>query len=145
MAYIRGVDRNEVLLFPECVEDYITEDNPVRFIDAFVESLDLAELGFVRSTPVDTSRCRSNFPEPVPSNTGIILPFSYEQLHRVTLKAISKFASDQFTLKAFASWSPGFALKPWVSKPLRIQRNSERVAPLRPRFVTPDATPSELR
>ena len=56
MAYIRGVDRNEVLLFPECVEDYITEDNPVRFIDAFVESLDLVELGFVRATPADTGR-----------------------------------------------------------------------------------------
>ena len=56
MAYIRGVDRNEVLLFPECVEDYITEDNPVRFVDAFVESLDLGDLGFVRATPAETGR-----------------------------------------------------------------------------------------
>ena len=56
MAYIRGVDRNEVLLFPECVEDYITEDNPVRFVDAIAESLDLVELGFVRATPADTGR-----------------------------------------------------------------------------------------
>jgi len=47
MGYIRGADRNEVLLFPECVEDYISADNPVRLIEAFVESLDLAELGFV--------------------------------------------------------------------------------------------------
>jgi len=36
MDYIRGVTRNQVILFPESVEDYITEDNPVRFIDAFV-------------------------------------------------------------------------------------------------------------
>ncbi len=55
MGYIRGADRNEVLLFPECV-DYISADNPVRFIDAFVESLDLAELGFVRATPAETGR-----------------------------------------------------------------------------------------
>ena len=42
MDYIRGVTRNQVILFPESVEDYITEENPVRFIDAFVSSLDLA-------------------------------------------------------------------------------------------------------
>ncbi len=56
MGYIRGADRNEVLLFPECVEDYISADNPVRLIEAFVESLDLAELGFVRATPAETGR-----------------------------------------------------------------------------------------
>ena len=48
MDYIRGLTRNQVILFPESVEDYITENNPVRFIDAFVASLDLAELGFNR-------------------------------------------------------------------------------------------------
>ena len=49
MGYIRGADRNAVLLFPECVEDYINDDNPVRFVDAFVESLDLVDLGFERA------------------------------------------------------------------------------------------------
>jgi len=34
MDYIRGVPRKQVILFPETVEDYITADNPVRFIDA---------------------------------------------------------------------------------------------------------------
>ena len=38
MDYIRGAPRNQVILFPESVEDYITGDNPVRFIDAFVAS-----------------------------------------------------------------------------------------------------------
>src|SRR5207249_1354015 len=56
MDYIRGVTRNQVILFPESVEDYITEDNPVRFIDAFVSSLDLAELGFRRAQPAETGR-----------------------------------------------------------------------------------------
>ena len=37
--YIRGVSRNQVALFPEAVEDYITAHNPVRFIDAFVDKL----------------------------------------------------------------------------------------------------------
>ncbi len=56
MDYIRGVTRNQVVLFPETVEDYITEDNPVRFIDAFVASLDLRELGFRRAQPAETGR-----------------------------------------------------------------------------------------
>jgi transposase len=56
MDYIRGTSRDQVMLFPETVEDYITEDNPVRFIDAFVGSLDLAELGFTRAQPAETGR-----------------------------------------------------------------------------------------
>jgi transposase len=56
MDYIRGVTRNQVILFPETVEDYITEDNPVRFIEAFVASLDLGQLGFVRAQPAETGR-----------------------------------------------------------------------------------------
>jgi len=56
MDYIRGVTRNQVVLFPESVEDYITEDNPVRFIDAFVANLDLAALGFMRAQPAETGR-----------------------------------------------------------------------------------------
>ena len=56
MDYIRGTVRNQVTLFPEAVEDYITEDNPVRFIDAFVASLDLGGLGFTRAEPAETGR-----------------------------------------------------------------------------------------
>src|SRR5438046_10564450 len=56
MDYIRGAPRNQVILFPESVEDYITEDNPVRFIDAFVSGLDLAGLGFNRAQPAETGR-----------------------------------------------------------------------------------------
>lgn len=56
LIYIRGVNRHQVILFPETVEDYITADNPVRFVDAFVSSLDLSELGFLRARPADTGR-----------------------------------------------------------------------------------------
>src|SRR5258708_2433243 len=56
MDFIRGVNRNQVILFPETVEDYITEDNPVRFIDALVSNLDLAKLGFNRAQPAETGR-----------------------------------------------------------------------------------------
>src|SRR5438093_6016135 len=56
MDYIRGVSREQVMLFPESVEDYITADNAVRFIDAFVASLDLGQLGFTRAQPAETGR-----------------------------------------------------------------------------------------
>lgn len=49
MGYIEGEDRNQMVMFPESLDDYIKEDNPVRFIAAFAESLDLVELGFRRA------------------------------------------------------------------------------------------------
>jgi transposase len=54
--YIEGEDRNQSTLFPECLDDYITEDNPVRVIDVFVDELDLAQLGFGRVEPKETGR-----------------------------------------------------------------------------------------
>jgi transposase len=50
------VDRGQNTLFPECLEDWIGEDNPVRVIDAFVDALDLAELGFEGVEPLATGR-----------------------------------------------------------------------------------------
>jgi len=44
--FVEGSDREQSTLFPECVADWIGEDNPVRVIDVFVDELDLAELGF---------------------------------------------------------------------------------------------------
>ena len=46
MNYVAGASREQSLLFPEVIDDYITPENPVRFIDAFVEELALEELGF---------------------------------------------------------------------------------------------------
>lgn len=56
MSYIEKSMRHQVTLALETLEDYISEENPVRVIDAFVESLDLAELGFRKSKPADTGR-----------------------------------------------------------------------------------------
>jgi transposase len=44
--FVEGTDREQSTLFPECLEDWIDENNPVRVIDVFVDELDLAELGF---------------------------------------------------------------------------------------------------
>jgi hypothetical protein len=42
MTHISGHDRSQTLLLPEAIDDYVGLDNPVRFIDAFVDGLDLA-------------------------------------------------------------------------------------------------------
>ena len=56
MNYVAGASREQSLLFPEVIDDYITPENPVRFIDAFVEELALAELGFRHAAPPETGR-----------------------------------------------------------------------------------------
>src|SRR6184192_3649714 len=54
--FVEGLDRGQSTLFPECLEDWISEDNPVRVIDVFVDELDLAELGFNGVDPEVTGR-----------------------------------------------------------------------------------------
>jgi transposase len=56
MGHIEGASRAQQVLFPEALDDYIAEENPVRFIDAFVESLDLHTLGFRHVQPAATGR-----------------------------------------------------------------------------------------
>ena len=56
MAHILGHDRSQLLLLPEAVDDYVATDNPVRFIEAFVDGLDLAALGFIGTVPKATGR-----------------------------------------------------------------------------------------
>ena len=43
--FIEGEDRRQVTLLPECLDDYIGEDNPVRVVDVFVDELNLGALG----------------------------------------------------------------------------------------------------
>ena len=54
MAFIEGMDREQAQMFPEYIDDYVSEDNPVRVIDVFVESLNMRDMGFTKST---TKRC----------------------------------------------------------------------------------------
>ena len=56
MTHISGFERSQLLLLPEAVDDYVGADNPVRFIDAFVDGLDLAGAGFRRVEPKATGR-----------------------------------------------------------------------------------------
>ena len=50
-GYVEGWNRRQAFLLPECVDDYVDENNPVRAIEVFIDGLDLGVLGFGRSTP----------------------------------------------------------------------------------------------
>ena len=54
--FIEGEDRRQVTLLPECLDDYVGEDNPVRVVDVFVDELDLHGLGFAGADPAATGR-----------------------------------------------------------------------------------------
>jgi len=54
--YVEGQDRSQATLFPESLDEYIAEDNPVRVVDVFVDELDLKDLGFDGAQPEATGR-----------------------------------------------------------------------------------------
>jgi len=54
--HVTGLNRDQTLIFPETLEGYVDKENPVRFIDAFIDSLNLEKLGFTHSTPTDLGR-----------------------------------------------------------------------------------------
>jgi transposase len=76
MTYITGHDRSQLLLLPEAVDDYVGSDNPVRFIDAFVDRLDLAAAGFGRVEPKVTGR-------PAYAPADLLKLYIYGYLNRV--------------------------------------------------------------
>jgi transposase len=76
MTHITGFERSQILLLPESVDDYVSADNPVRFIDAFVDELDLAAAGFARVAPKATGR-------PGYSPADLLKLYIYGYLNRV--------------------------------------------------------------
>lgn len=74
--FIEGQDRHQVTLLPECLEDFIAEDNPVRVVDAFVGELRLASMGFEGATPAATGR-------PAYHPTVLLKIYVYGYLNRI--------------------------------------------------------------
>ena len=54
--FVEGMDRRQVTLLPPCLDDYVTEENPVRVVEVFVDELDLGALGFAGVVPEVTGR-----------------------------------------------------------------------------------------
>ena len=74
--FIEGADRSQTTLFPERLEDWVGEDNPVRLIDVFVEELDMLSFGFDRVVPLWTGR-------PAYHPSGLLKLYIYGYLNRV--------------------------------------------------------------
>src|SRR5215469_7437407 len=54
--FVEGADRRQISLLPDCLDDYVSEDSAVRVVDAFIDELDLAALGFAGVAPASTGR-----------------------------------------------------------------------------------------
>ncbi len=54
--FVEGCDCRQPMLLPECLDDYVAEENPVRVVDVFIDDLDLGALGFEGVTPAATGR-----------------------------------------------------------------------------------------
>jgi len=76
MTYIAGPDRTQAVLLPDVLDDYVSADNPVRFLDAFVAHLDLGALGFQRAVPAETGR-------PGYDPGDLLRLYLYGYLHRI--------------------------------------------------------------
>src|SRR5829696_1753508 len=74
--FVEGVDRSQTTLFPESLDDWVGDNNPVRVIDAFVDALDLNELGFDGVVPEATGR-------PSYHPAVLLKLYMYGYLHRV--------------------------------------------------------------
>ena len=76
MEFIRGEDRNQTTMLPESVDEYVGENNPARVIDAYIDSLNLAELGFEKPEPNDTGR-------PMYSPKNLLKLYVYGYMNRI--------------------------------------------------------------
>ena len=74
--FIESANRSQCLLLPEILDDYIAEDNPVRVIEAYIEALDLRELGFKGIEPQNTGR-------PAYHPSVLLMIYIYGYLNRI--------------------------------------------------------------
>jgi len=54
--FVEGENRQQMILLPDCLDDYVVEDNPARVIDVFIDELDLTALGFEGMLPATMGR-----------------------------------------------------------------------------------------
>ena len=76
MSHVEGIDRDQMTLFPEALDDYVSQENPVRFLDAFVGSLDLEGLDFAHAVPNELGR-------PPYNPADLLRLYTYGYLNRI--------------------------------------------------------------
>jgi len=122
--FIQGADRNQGYLLPERIDEYVTEENPVRVIEAFVEELDLGALGFVRVAPNEMGR-------PAYHPATLLKIYLYGYLNRVQ-------SSRRLEQERNAIWSSCGSRVAWLqtskrsrtSGPITVRRSEECAASL---------------
>ena len=97
MPHIFGHDRSQRLLLPESVDDYVDPENPVRFIDVFVDGLDLATAGFARVAPNTTGR-----PGYAPQDLLKLYIYGYLNRVRSSRRLEAERVRAEFSLAALA-------------------------------------------
>ena len=81
--FVEGENRQQMILLPDCLDDYVVEDNPVRVIDVFINELDLAALGFEGMLPATTGR-------PAYHPAALLKIYLYGYLNRIPRAAASR-------------------------------------------------------
>jgi len=76
MSHVEGIDRDQMTLFPEALDDYVSQENPVRFIDAFVQCFDMEKLGFTHAVPHELGR-------PPYNPADLLRLYTYGYLNRI--------------------------------------------------------------
>jgi transposase len=95
--FIEGVDRGQTTLFPNRLEDWVDDDNPVQAIDVFVDELDLFDLGFDRVAPRSTGR-------PGYHPSALLKLYIYGYLNRVQSSPRIKSGAGSWNARPGGTW-----------------------------------------
>ncbi|MBT2246853.1 hypothetical protein JQK15_25440 [Sphingobium sp. BHU LFT2] len=125
MAHLSGTDRSQLLLLPEAVDDYVGPDNPVRFIEACVDGLDLAAAGFLRVAAKETG-CPGFDP------ADILKLYTYRYFNRVRS---SRWLKSQAHRDIEASWLHAASEAGLPHQPLCHGGRKDHVGELHHRFT----------
>jgi transposase len=101
--HVNGTYRDQTVLFPNTIDQYIEKENPVRFIDAFIDSLNIEKLGFKHSIPCETGRPSYN-----PSDLLKLYVYGYLNLVRSSRKLERECHRNLEALWLMKKLSPDF-------------------------------------
>ncbi len=120
--FIKGECRTQITLLPESIDDYITDTNPVRIVDVFVDELDLGQLGFEGIEPAATGR-------PAYHPAILLKIYIYGYLNRIqSSRRLEKEAQRNVELMWLTERLPPPILKPLPTSAKKTARRYEACA-----------------
>jgi transposase len=123
--FVEGEDRRQGALLPHCLEDYVTENNPVRVIEAFIDELDLTTLGFDGVVPETTGR-------PAYHPATLLKIYLYGYLNRVqSSRRLEREAQRNIELM----WLTGRAVVAIDGSKFKAVNNRDKLVPAALTFV----------